>query len=128
MAYVCSAAADLQAKPMVGNHQCVALVRTYAGAPVTLAWHQGDAVVGNSAVKVGTAIATFVNGRYPNRNHGNHAALYMGDGLGGIYVMDQWKGKKNGIITKRFIKSLGRDKQGNFIRPSNNADAFSVIE
>ncbi|HEY1150641.1 MAG TPA: BPSL0067 family protein [Pseudoduganella sp.] len=42
--------------------------------------------------------------------------------------MDQWKGKKAATISKRFIQSLGRDKQGNFIRPSNNADAFSVIE
>jgi len=66
MAYRCSKAAELQDKPMVGNPQCVALVRACTGAPPTLAW--------------------------------------------------------------RLIQSLGRDKQGNFIRPSNNADAFSVIE
>lgn len=52
----------------------------------------------------------------------------MGEGIGGIYVMDQWKNKDGGTISKRFIQSLGKDKAGRFIRPSNNADAFSVIE
>ena len=43
MAYICSKAADLQDKPMVGNHQCVALVRSCTGAPPTLAWRDmGD--------------------------------------------------------------------------------------
>jgi len=31
-------------------------------------------------------------------------------------------------ISKRFIRSLGKDAKGNYIRPSENADAFSVIE
>lgn len=63
---------------MVGNHQCVALVRHYAGAPATLAWKQGEAVLGNRLLRKGTAIATFVNGKYANHQQGNHAALYMG--------------------------------------------------
>ncbi|HEY1150642.1 MAG TPA: BPSL0067 family protein [Pseudoduganella sp.] len=101
MAYICSKAADirpkaadLQDKPMVGNHQCVALVRSCTGAPPALAWREGDPVIGNPNLKIGTAIATFVKGRYPNRSHGNHAALYMGDALGGIYVWTNGKGKK----------------------------------
>jgi hypothetical protein len=128
MAYIYSKVADLQDQPMVGSHQCVALVQQYARAPATIAWREGDDVVGNKSIKPGTAIATFVNGRYPNRSRGNHAAFYMGEGIGGIYVMDQWKNKDGGTISKRFIQSLGKDKAGRFIRPSNNADAFSVIE
>jgi hypothetical protein len=65
---------------------------------------------------------------YPNRSSGNHAALYFGEGLGGIYIMDQWKSKKEGKVSSRFIRSLGKDKRGRFIRPSNNADAYSIIE
>ncbi|WP_348272742.1 BPSL0067 family protein [Janthinobacterium sp. YR213] len=33
---------------MVGNHQCVALVRHYAGAPATSAWKQGGSSAGKS--------------------------------------------------------------------------------
>lgn len=128
MTYIYSKAEDLQDQPMVGTHQCVALVQKYARAPATLAWRQGDDVLDNRRIKIGTAIATFANGKYPNQRHGNHAGLYMGQAIGGIYIMDQWAGKEGGTITKRYIKSLGRDKNGNFIRPSNNADAFSVIE
>ena len=69
---------------MVGNHQCVALVRHYAGAPATLAWKQGEAVLGNRLLRKGTAIATFVNGKYANQQQGNHEALYMGQTLDGI--------------------------------------------
>lgn len=42
--------------------------------------------------------------------------------------MDQWKTKKSGKISSRFIKSLGTDKKGNFKFPSDNADAFFVIK
>lgn len=45
--------------------------------------------MGNKSLSPGTAIATFVNGRYPNRPHGNHAAFYLGQDAGGIYVVDQ---------------------------------------
>ena len=118
---------ELENNEMVGTHQCVALVQHSAGAPVTSAWRQGDAVVGHALLKKGTAIATFVNGRYANRAHGNHAALFLRHAPGGIYVVDQWKTKKGGKITSRFIRSQGRDKKGNFKYPSDNADAFFVI-
>ncbi|WP_167761299.1 BPSL0067 family protein [Duganella callida] len=40
--------------------------------------------------------------------------------------MDQWPDKKK--IGKRFIRRKGKDKLGNFINPTDNADAFFVIE
>lgn len=118
----------LEEHEMVGTHQCVALVQRYAGAPVTSLWRQGDTVVGNLLLKKGTAIATFVRGRYANHPHGNHAALFLRQGAEGIYVMDQWKTKKSGKISSRFLKCQGKDKKGNFKFPSDNADAFFVIE
>ena len=98
MSYTCTQVDDLEKTAMVGNHQCVALVRHYAGAPATLAWKQGKAVLGNRLLRKGTAIATFVNGKYANQQHGNHAALYMGQALDGILVMDQWKDKRPALV------------------------------
>jgi hypothetical protein len=128
MSYVYPNAAELKDQPVVGSHQCVALVQEYAGAPATPQWRQGESVVGNTMLKPGTAIATFVNGRYPNHRHGNHAALYVRQGLGGIYVADQWKAGNKTKISVRLIRSRGKDKKGRFINASDNADAFSVIE
>ena len=128
MSYVYAKAEDLDGELVVGTHQCVALVQKYAGAPLTSAWRQGEPVLGNKVLKTGTAIATFVKGRYPNRPHGNHAALYVRQAADGFYVADQWKSAKKTEISVRIIRSLGRDKKGNFVNPSENADAFFVIE
>jgi hypothetical protein len=128
MSHTYTKVTDLEKTTMVGNHQCVALVRHYAGAPATLAWKQGEAVLGNRLLRKGTAIATFINGKYANHQQGNHAALYMGQTLDGIIVMDQWTGKRLGIVTSRTLRSKGRYKNGLHIDPSNNADAFFVIE
>ena len=128
MSYTCTQVDDLEKTAMVGNHQCVALVRHYGGAPATLAWKQGEAVLGNRLLRKGTAIATFVNGKYANQQHGNHAALYMGQALDGILVMDQWKDKRPALVTSRTLRSKGQYKNGLYIDPSNNADAFFVIE
>ncbi|PMS34777.1 hypothetical protein B0G57_113178 [Trinickia symbiotica] len=81
---------------------------------------------GNWALPKGTAIATFVNGRYPNRPTGNHAAFYLSQDVIGIVVIDQWS--TSGTIRKRRLRFLGKDKNGNYISPSDNGDAFSVIK
>lgn len=128
MSYVYPKASELKGQPVVGSRQCVALVQQYAGAPTTPHWRQGEAVLGNTLLKPGTAIATFVNGRYPSHRHGNHAALYVKQGIDGIYIADQWKSEKKTEISVRFIKAQGRDKRGNYIHASDNADAFFVIE
>ena len=128
MSYVYPNAKELKDKPVVGSHQCVALVQEYAGAPRTTYWRQGEAVMGNKTIKEGTAIATFVDGRYPNRPHGNHAALFVRELANGIVVVDQWKAGKKTKISVRTIKSQGKDKKGKFVNPGENADAFFVIE
>ena len=128
MSYIYSDVAELKGKPVVGSRHCVALVQHYAGAPVTANWREGETGVGNATIKPGTAIATFIRGRYPNRAHGNHAALFMGQAINGIYIADQWKADGKTEISVRLIRSQGKDKRGNYIHASDNADAFSVID
>lgn len=49
-------------------------------------------------------------------------------GLNGIFIVDQWHSKDKTKIGRRFIPSKGKNRDGTFKDPSNNADAFSVIE
>jgi hypothetical protein len=56
------------------------------------------------------------------------AAFFVRQGVNGIYIIDQWRSKDKVEIGQRFIKSKGKSEDGNFKDPSNNADAFSVIE
>ncbi len=128
MSYTYPEVDDLDDEPVVGTRQCVALVQKYAGAPVTSAWRQGEAVFGNKTLKKGTAIATFVNGRYPNHSHGNHAAFFVKASGNVIWIMDQWKSETKTKISLRHISPRGKNKQGKYIRPSENAEAYSVIE
>ncbi|MTV37677.1 BPSL0067 family protein [Duganella radicis] len=64
---------------VLGNGQCVALVSALTGAPSSSIWREGESMADllerNATLVPGTAIATFFKGRYPNWNHGNHAAL-----------------------------------------------------
>ncbi|MBL8483532.1 MAG: BPSL0067 family protein, partial [Rhodocyclaceae bacterium] len=112
--------------PLVGTKQCVALVREYTNAPATAKWTEGKAVKGNLILKKGTVIATFENGKYPSNSTGNHAAFYIGQDTTGITVVDQWS--TSGTIRKRLLRFRGKDKQGKYHSPSNNGDAFSVVE
>ena len=126
MSNVYADARNLEGKPIEGNGQCVTLVKNHTSVGWTGNWRQGSEVVGNRTLAPGTAIATFVDGKYPNQAHGNHAAFYMGQVSDGIYIMDQWSSKPR--ISKRFVRRQGKDSHGNFVNPSNNADAFFVIE
>jgi hypothetical protein len=126
MSYIYSEAEDLVGKPSVGTKQCVALVRQYTQAPASSLWREGRVVKGDATIAKGTAIATFVNGRYQSRPSGNHAALYIRQDAAGIWVVDQWS--SSGTIRSRRLSFKGKDKEGNFIDPSNNGDAFSIID
>jgi hypothetical protein len=128
MPYIYKDVEKLQEEDKVGSEQCVALVQHYAGAPNTGSWKEGKGVLGKGAIVKGTAIATFVGGRYESKSHGNHAALFISADASGIWVMDQWKGDTKPKISKRHIKKKGTAKDGSFVDPSNNAEAFSVIE
>jgi type VI protein secretion system component Hcp len=52
------------------------------------------------------------------------------EGIKGESVMNQWKGdvEHKPTVSMRHIGRKGRNKDGSFVDPSNNAEAFSVIE
>jgi hypothetical protein len=109
----------------VGTGHCVPLVQQYAKCPVTANWSEGAKVRGSTLAK-GTAIATFVNKKYPSASTGNHAALYHSQDKQGVWVVDQYK--DSGGIKKRHLRFQGVGPDGKYVNPSNNGDAFSVIE
>lgn len=128
MSYLYPEVRQLDRKPKTEDFECVSLVRHYAKAPPTRMWREGAKVLGNKDIQPGTAIATFVNGRWPNLKHGNHAAFYIGQVSDGLYILDQWKAPTKKSISIRFVSRKGRNSDGTYINPSDNADAFSVIE
>jgi hypothetical protein len=82
---------------------------------------KGDDVKKGTALDVGTAIATFVNGEYP-QNATGHAAVYLGQDGVGIQVLDQWA--TQGKVLKRTIRWIPL-RPGDLV---NDANAFSVIQ
>ena len=84
---------------VVGDGHCVSLIKRCAQAPLTSFWRPG-ARVKDARPRPGTIIATFENGRYPNRT-GHHAAIYISQDAQGIWVWDQWIGTP---VHKRLIR------------------------
>lgn len=124
----------LQDQPLVDGGDCVALIKHFTpgliGVPTSM-WREGEQVIATRNLTRGTAIATFADGRYPpTGNTGKHAAFFLAYAGAGIWVMDQWKGdsRNKPLISKRHIPRRGKNKDGTFKDPSNNAEAFSVIE
>jgi hypothetical protein len=127
MAYIYADVDKLENTDLVGNGQCVVLVQAFAKVPESKRWTEGDEVLDNPSITKGTAIATFVKGKYPNQDHDNHAALFISHGAGGFWVMDQWKKKLK--VSKRFIRVKGDiGSDGTYPDAANNAKAFAVID
>lgn len=107
-----------------GRSECVELIKGLLGAPRTALWREGRKLKGNAEeIQPGTAIATFVNGRYPNwqRRGSKHAAIFLRATEGGIYVLDQFAHQRS--VKERFIPwHHPRDRS-----PSNNASAYSTV-
>jgi hypothetical protein len=129
MPYVYPDVDDLDGHALVGNAQCVVLVQTFTHAPRAADWKPGASVRGQRLLPKGTAIATFEDGVYKNRAHGNHAALYLGQDQGGIWVVDQWKDPlRKPKVTRRYLRFQGRRPNGAWKNAVDNGDAYSVIE
>lgn len=129
MPYVYQNVDDLEGTQKVGSKQCVALLQHYAQLPATYTWSEGQQVIGATSLAKGTAIATFVNGHYGCLPTGNHAAFYLSQDSGGIWVMDQWFSDiSKPRVSKRYLRKKGKTPDGAYVDPSNNADAYSVIE
>lgn len=136
MPYIYGSVHRLQGKPLVGNGSCALMVQHYAKLPVHSAWKQGARVAEQKNIWPGTAIATFENGVYANNNTGNHVAFFVrfgrrnSDGsVASIWIMEQYHGLAE--IRQREVPALGQvdSKWGKrWANPSNNADAFYIIE
>lgn len=109
---------------LVGNGQCVTLVHAVVSTPPASLWHKGDRVKGNRTISPGTVIATFdSDGRYGNHVDGrSHAAIYLGQDLTGIRVLDQWNGHTRQPVHERVIRF--RNGLGTKV---NDGDAYYVV-
>lgn len=116
--YICADPESMEGKS-IGDGHCVKFVQACAGAPRTASWEEGTKVQGSTGIAKGTVIATFEDGKYPNRSTGNHAAVYMSHDEKGIVVYDQWKGQP---VHSRVI----RFRNGKTIS-SNDGSWFSVV-
>lgn len=107
-----------------GRTECVELIKGLLGAPSTTLWKEGRKLRPHAdEIEPGTAIATFVDGRYPNsRRRGNkHAAIFLRATEGGIYVLDQFA--HQAAVKERFIPwQHPRDR-----RAANNASSYSTV-
>ncbi|HFJ2070476.1 TPA: BPSL0067 family protein [Salmonella enterica] len=87
---------------------------------------------GNKTIDAWTVFAIFVNGRYPDHNSGNPAAFYLGQDVGGIGMMNQWKDDIAKLRTsKRYMRKLcngGLHSEGAYIRMNNNAATYYIVE
>jgi hypothetical protein len=127
----------------VDTGECARLVQMYIPQiGHTSTWKPGERVVdvlervGN--IEPGTAVATFVKGRYPVSGH-RHAAFYEGPvrsvtgTIMGIILLDQWNpppGRADRpLIKRRTVERRGKIREdGTFPFISDNAEAFYVIE
>jgi hypothetical protein len=127
----------LPGTPLVRGGECVGLVQEYTiGLGNTSTWRQGERVVETRDLQKGTVIANFDNhGRWPGKKHSNHACFFwdygprnMTTGIAtSIFVVEQFIAS---FVTKVQIRELhchGHWKSGEWIDPSNNADAFFTV-
>lgn len=127
MSHIYNSVELLQGQPLVGDGECVTLVKKYAHLSNAATWHASKKVWGNTSIPKGTAIATFFNGRWPGKSKGNHAAFYLGQYARGIWVMDQWNTQVR--IEKHHLRPKGgANPDGSYPHASSNAEAYFVIE
>jgi hypothetical protein len=132
-------AQSLVGKPLAGNGECVALVQKYLpGIGHTTTWKAGPRVVelGNNDIGIGTVIGTMENGKWPGRPHNNHVGIFGGvdsrslttGRMLSFVLVEQYRANGVTKIQARVIYSKGRSTNGRYLDPSNNAEAFFVIE
>src|SRR5687768_3275789 len=109
MAYIYENVDDLEGTDKVGSKQCVALIQHYASVPHTSLWKEGKTVLGDFTITKGTAIATFVDGKYQSLTTGNHAGYYVSQDANGITIMDQWSSDTaKPKVSSRYLRKKGK--------------------
>lgn len=132
-------AQSLVGKPLAGNGECVALVQRYLpNIGHTTTWRAGARVVelGNSEIRIGTVVGTMENGKWPGKAHNNHVGIFGGidsrslttGKMLSFVLVEQYRAHGVTKIQARVIYSKGGAANGRYIDPSNNAEAFFVIE
>jgi hypothetical protein len=117
---------SLEGKAKVSTGSCASLIQHYLPVGKAATWVAGVSVTQSGVtIAKGTAVATFVNGKYPNKPKDNHVAFFISKDADGITVMDQWTSKPT--IGSRKMRFKGKNADGTFKDPSNNGDALSVI-
>lgn len=117
---------NLEGKAKVSTGSCASLIQHYLPVGKAATWVAGVSVTQSGVtIAKGTAVATFVNGKYPNKAKDNHVAFFISKDADGITVMDQWTSKPT--IGSRKMRFKGKNADGTFKDPSNNGDALSVI-
>ncbi len=99
------------------RQECVSLTKAFSGAPCTACWRAGLPAVGGN-LPPGAAIATFVNGRYPQGDVAKNSGIYLSPSPNGIVMIDQWPGN---LGRAREVRSGGGPGR------SNDANAYSQI-
>jgi RHS repeat-associated protein len=112
---------------IVAPGECVDLTKKFSGMGDVNAGHQwceGEGVLGAKDIKPGTAIASFDNGRFPNKD-GWNSGIYLGPGVNGsIWILDQWPARPGHPARPPEPREL---LHNNNARPANNSAACSVI-
>jgi len=150
MPYVYRGVSGITGLPKVDGGECARLVQHYLPeVGHTTRWKPGervmDVLLRGGTIPPGTAVATFVNRRYPQSGH-RHAALYEGAVTScsynpqlkrcmpmGFILVDQWNPQavpaSRPYITRRTVNSRGKMRNdGTFNQLSDNAEAFYIIE
>lgn len=130
-----------------GNGECAGIAQNHFNNPNSnksigkvKTWRPGPKLTTHPNLKPGTVIATFdQNGRYPNKKHGNHVAIFLDyakDKNGkiiGVKVLDQWGGKP---ASERVIEFVTAEEAKKKRRPAsgnnggllvNQANDMSVV-
>ena len=132
-------AQSLVGKPLAGNGECVTLVQKYLPAiGHTTTWKAGARVVelGNNDIQIGTVIGTMEDGKWPGKEHNNHVGIFGGVNSRSVttgrmlsfVLVEQYRAHGVTKIQARVIYSKGKSVNERYIDPSNNAEAFFVIE
>jgi len=107
--------------------QCAWLVRALLEAPPASTWFAGEQLTPDNIddLPLGTAIATFVNGKYPNANTGQHAAFFMGKTKEGFKILEQYQGLKQIKVREVMWNPNPNNPLSRSL--SNQAKAYSVV-
>jgi hypothetical protein len=124
----------LKDRPHFGSGECVDLVKELVPGlkgVTTQSWKQGASVKDLPNLARGTAIATFgPDGKFPTKNTGQHAAIFVAHAGAGIWVVEQYRNSKY-VLYRHMGLPQGEWKQrpdGTWPQRSKNPYAFSVIE